>query len=163
MNNFDSVNYYKTNLIIWLVILIGMSMLIGVTYFIDQNNVFQPVVESAEYKNIFFILILISALAVLFLKRTFLDFNNIYSKIESLNNADKKPAYFAKLRSNYIIIWAISESIIMFGFVEYILMCDYQSFLLYGVIGLYAIAINFPKKLIFETHLELLNNKTGDS
>ncbi len=163
MNNFNPENYYKTNLIIWLAIIVGMIMLIVATYFFDQNNIFQPLAESVELKNVLFALILISALAVLLLKRSFLDFDKVYSKIDSANNQEKKSIYFNKLRTNYIIIWAISESIIIIGFVEYVLICDYQSFLLYAVIGLYAIAVNFPKKSIFEKHLVLFAEKEGYS
>ena len=163
MNDFNPENYYKTNMIIWLAIIIGMIMLIGITYFIDQANTFQPIAESLEVKNVLFALILISALAVLFLKRSLLDFGKIYSKMESLNSAEKKSAFFNKLRANYIIIWAISELIIVIGFVEYVLICDYKSFLLYAIIGLYAIAVNFPKKSLFEKHLQLLAEKEGYS
>lgn len=163
MNNFDSENYYKTNLIIWLAIIFGMLILIGITYFLDLSNTFEPLAETLEVKNVLFALILISALAVLFLKRSFLDFDKIYSKIQTVDSEEKKSTFFNKLKSNYIIIWAISESIIIVGFVEYVLICDYQSFLLYAVIGLYAIAVNFPKKSLFEKYLELLAEKEGFS
>lgn len=161
MSEFNPDNYYKTNLIIWLAIIIGMLMLIGITYFLDQSNTFQPVAETLEVKNVLFALILVSALAVLFLKRSFLDFGKIYAKVQSLIDSEKRSAFFSKLRSNYIIIWAISESIIMIGFVEYILICDFKSFMLYAIIGLYAIGINFPRKSLFEKHLQLLAEKEG--
>ena len=163
MSEFNPEQYYKTNMIIWLAIIIGMAMLIGVTYFLDQSNTFQPIAESLEVKNVLFALILISALAVLFLKRSFLDFDKVYSKIETIDNQEKKSALFSKLRANYIIIWAISESIIIFGFIEYVLICDYKSFMLYAIIGLYAIVVNFPKKSLFEKHLQLLAEKEGYS
>ena len=163
MSEFNPDNYYKTNLIIWLAIIIGMLMLIGITYFLDQSNTFQPVAETLEVKNVLFALILVSALAVLFLKRSFLDFGKIYAKVQSLIDSEKRSAFFSKLRSNYIIIWAISESILMIGFIEYILICDIQSFLLYAVIGLYAIGVNFPRKSLFKNHLELLAEKEGSS
>lgn len=161
MSEFNPDNYYKTNLIIWLAIIIGMLMLIGITYFLDQSNTFQPVAETLEVKNVLFALILVSALAVLFLKRSFLDFGKIYAKVQSLIDSEKRSVFFSKLRSNYIIIWAISESIIMIGFVEYILICDFKSFMLYAIIGLYAIGINFPRKSLFEKHLQLLAEKEG--
>jgi hypothetical protein len=161
MSEFNPDNYYKTNLIIWLAIIIGMIVLTGITYFIDQTNSFQPVAETLEVKNIFFALILVAALAVLFLKRSFLDFAKIYAKVQILENSEIKSGFFSKLRTNYIIIWAISESIIMLGFVEYILICDYKSFLLYAIIGLYAIGVNFPRKSLFEKHLQLLDEKVG--
>ena len=161
MNTFNTENYYKTNVIIWSAIMIGMILLIIMTYFLDIMRVFQPLAETLEMKNIFFAFILIAALAVLFLKRSLLDFNKIYSKVQNIHGQDKKPLYLSRLRSNYIIIWALSESIIMFGFVEYVLVCDFKSFLLYAVIGLYAVAINFPRRSIFEQHLQLLAEKEG--
>ena len=161
MNNFNPENYYKTNLMIWMAIIIGMLILIGLTYFLDQSNTFEPMTETIKVKNILFALILISALAVLFLKRSFLDFNKIYDKVQSVERQQIESAFFNKLKSNYIIIWAICESIIVLGFVEYILLCDFQSFLLYAVIGLYAIGINFPRRSLFEKHLELLAEKEG--
>jgi len=163
MNNFNPENYYKTNLIIWLAIIIGMMVLIGLTYFLDQSNTFEPITDTLKVKNVLFALILISALAVLFLKRSFLDFNKIYDKIKLSENQQIKSAFFNKLRSNYIIIWAISESIILLGFVEYVLLCNFQSFLLYAVVGLYAISVNFPRKSLFERHLKLLAEKEGYS
>jgi hypothetical protein len=163
MDAFNPENYYKTNLIIWVAIIIGMLILIGVTYLLDQSNTFQPVAETLEVKNVLFALILTSALAVLFLKRSFLDFNKIYSKIKSSDNQEKKSVFFNKLRSNYIIIWSISESIIILAFVEYILIVKFDSFIIYAVIGLYAIVVNFPRKSLFEKHLHLLAEKEGNS
>ena len=161
MNNFDSENYYKTNLIIWVAIIIGMMILIGVKYFLEQSNTFQPISEILEVKNVLFALILISALTVLFLKRSFLDFNKVYAKVESLAASDRKSAYFNRLRTNYIIIWAVSESIILLGFVEFVLLVKYSSFKWFALIGLYSIAINYPKKSLFKKHLELLAEKEG--
>ena len=163
MSNFSPENYYKTNLIIWLAIIIGMLMLIGFTYFLDQSNVFEPAENAPEIKNILFALILISALSVMFLKRSFLDFRKIYAKIQKTEKSEKKTAFFSKLRTNYIIIWALSESIILIALVEYVLICEFKSFMLYAIIGLYAIGINFPRKSLFEKHLQLLAEKEGDS
>ena len=161
MQDFNPENYYKTNLIIWGAIIFGMLMLIGITYYLNQTNVFEQIEYALEVKNILFILILMSALAILFLKRSFLDFQKIYDKIKGTQSSEKKIAFFSKLRSNYIIIWAIAESIILIGFVEYILLCDFQSFMLYSIIGLYAIGINYPRKSIFDKHLKLLVEKEG--
>jgi hypothetical protein len=161
MQDFNPENYYKTNLIIWSSIILGMVVLIGITYYLDQTNSFEPIEYALEVKNILFILILISALAILFLKRSFLDFQKIYDKIKGTQSSDTKMAFFSKLRSNYIIIWAIAESIIMIGFVEYILLCDFQSFMLYSIIGLYAIGINYPRKSLFDKHLQLLVENEG--
>ena len=100
MNNFNPENYYKTNLVIWLAIIIGMMILIAVKYFLDQSNIFDPIAEIKEVKNVLFALILISALTVLFLKRSFLDFNKVYAKVESLTASERKSAYFNRLRKN---------------------------------------------------------------
>lgn len=163
MSEFNPKYYYKTNLIIWGSIIIGMLMLIGITYYLDLNTVFEPFEYALEVKNILFIFILISALAVLFLKRSFLDFDKIYSKVKDIKKEEIETVFFNKLKINYIIIWAIAESIIVFGFIEYILLSDFKSFMIYAAIGLYAIGINFPKKSLFEKHMELLSEKQGNS
>jgi len=163
MNNFNPENYYKTNLIIWMAIMIGMIILVGVTYFLNQSNTFIPIVEIIEVKNVLFILILIAALTILLLKRSFLNFEKVYTKVESITTSDKKIAYFNRLRRNYIIIWALSESIILLGFVEFILLVKHSSFEWFAIIGLYAIAINYPKKSLFQNHLELLAEREGSS
>jgi hypothetical protein len=162
MKDSNVENFYKTNVIIWGAILAGMVVLVAITYFLDQTGMFQPIPETKEFKNVFFALILIVALAVLFLKRSYFDFDKIYSKIQSPTQ-DKKLAYLSKLRINYVIIWALSEAIIMFGFVEYILVGDFKSFLLYAIVGLYAILINYPKRSLFDTHLQQLAEKEGMS
>ena len=162
MNESNVEQFYKTNVMIWGAIMIGMVILVVITYFLDQTGTFQSVPETLEFKNIFFALILIVALAVLFLKRSYFDFDKIYSKIQA-NVQDIKVAYLSKLRINYVIIWALSEAIIMFGFVEYVLVGDFQSFLLYAVVGLYAILINYPKRSLFDKHLQQLAEKEGMS
>lgn len=161
MSEFNPENYYKTNLIIWSSIIFGMLVLIGTTYYIDQSNIFEPIEYNFEVKNILFILILISALAILFFKRSLLDFQKVYSKVLGANALEKKSIFFSKIRTNYIIVWAMAESIIIIGFVEYILLCDFQSFILYSIIGLYAIGINFPRKSFFDKYLQLLEEKEG--
>jgi len=106
---------------------------------------------------------LIAALTILLLKRSFLNFEKVYTKVESITTSDKKIAYFNRLRRNYIIIWALSESIILLGFVEFILLVKHSSFEWFAIIGLYAIAINYPKKSLFKNHLELLAEREGSS
>lgn len=157
MSEFNLDNYYKTNLIIWGAIIFAVFLLIGFTYFLDINNTYEPIEYVIEVKNLLFILILIAAIAVLFLKRSLLNFDKVFSKIKNKENTVSPEDYFNKIKSNYIIIWAVSESIIILGFVEFVLLASLKSFLLYAAIGLYALAINFPKKSLFEKHLQLLS------
>lgn len=161
MNEFNPEDYYKTNFIIWVSIILGMILLIGITYFLDVNNLFEPLDNPIGVKNVLFVLILISALAILLLKRSFFNFTNIFNKIKNKQESEIHSAFFKKQRTNYIIIWALSESIIILGFIEYVLLTDFKSFMLYAAVGLYAIVINYPKKSIFNKHLELLSEKQG--
>jgi hypothetical protein len=49
-----------------------------------------------------------------------------------------------------MVIWSIANLIVMIGFIQYILALQFESFLIYSAVGIFSLAINFPKFTIIE-------------
>ncbi len=149
-------DFHKKNTIIWSAILGCMILLFLVTIMLDRSNIFTPIEESVQVKNILFTFAIILAVGILFLKRIFFVPQKIVEKIKSSAPEDREENLFSQLRMNYIIIWAMGETILLLGFIEYVFVLNFD-FLIYAVVGLYALIINIPRKKIVEKSLELLS------
>jgi len=155
----DITEFHKKNMIIWGAILLGMIAISAVAYFLENSLIFVPVPEGIAIKNILFIIAILFAVAILYLKRSFLSPETVVAK--AVNILPENPAEYVLLniRKNYIILWALSELILFMGFVEYVFVVNFRSFLIYAVVGIYALVINIPKQSFNEKCLELLNEK----
>ncbi len=62
----------------------------------------------------------------------------------------------ARLRRNYVIVWAMGETIGIVGFVNYMVTIDIQYLLVFSVVSIYSILINMPRVSIAESCLALV-------
>ena len=138
--------YHKTNMIIWGAILSGMVILFGVTFVLDKMEIFAGNLTANPLSQVFFIIAIILAFSILFLKRVFF----IPEKIVGVNKLSESEA-LGKLRRNYIMIWSLGEVICLLGFIDYILTVNFRSFLIYAVVGIYAVGVSMPRKTIAES------------
>lgn len=157
MNTYDIEKYNRNNLILWASILLAMGVMCIVTYALYISHTFTPIQEITQVKNILFLIAIILAVGILFLKRSFFSVNSIVNKVKASGSENHQQSLLMKLKTNYIIIWAMGEMILILGFIEFILIADINSFLIYAVVGFYAVIINYPHKDLITKCMELLS------
>ncbi len=137
--------FHRTNVIIWIGIIVTVVVLGIIIFIIDDMNIFQPISNAAQINQIIFFIAVVIAFAILFLKRSFFLPEKIISKIPEKPIPEKINLCLVQIRKNYIIVWGLGEAIVVLGFVNYILTVDFQYFLVFSIVGVYSILINIPR------------------
>ena len=148
---------HKKNFLIWTSVLIGMLILVTVVYFLHSGTVFKPGAESRSYGQIFFIVAIIFASAILILKRSILLPEKVVARI-SKESGPEKPVglLLSRIRFNLLIIWTLAEAILLTGFINYILTTDFNNFMILAVVALYSLIINIPRENTLHRAIALL-------
>ena len=161
MNTQNTEKFIRNNFVIWVSIVLGMGVMCIVTFALYISQTFTPIQEVTQIKNVLFLMAIILAVGILFLKRSFFATHTIVDKIRTSTIENHEHFLLRRLRKNYIILWILGEMILILGFIEFVLIADFNSFLIYAVVGLYAVLINFPRKTLVAKSLELLSqNRT---
>jgi hypothetical protein len=157
MENDDSLKQYqKINMILWGSILIFVIILTALAYFFDSMNTLRPVENAAQINQILFLIAVFLAFGILFFKRSLFNPKKLIETPFEKSLEEKTSLVLAKLRKNYIIVWAMGEAIGILGFVNYILTADLQYLLVFSVVSIYSIIINLPRYAIVERCVELV-------
>ena len=148
---------HKKNFLIWTSVLVGMLILVTVVYFLHSSAVFEPVADSRSYGQIFFIVAIIFASAILILKRSILLPEKVVTRL-SKENVPEKPVglLLSRIRFNFLIIWTLAEAILLTGFINYILTADFNNFMILAVVALYSLVINIPRENTLHRAVALL-------
>lgn len=157
MNSEYIEEFHKKLFIIWAAILSGMVILFVVIFVFDRSQVFTPIENPLKVKNVLFTVAIVMAVGILFLKRVVFQPQKIAEKIKASAPENPEKSLLNRLRNNYIIVWAMGETILFLGFIEYIFITNFESFIIYAFVGLYAVIINLPQKNFIQKNLELLN------
>ena len=148
--------FNKTNVIIWGAILVGIIVISAVVFIFDQFQTFKPMPEAQNVNQILFIIAVISAFGILILKRSIFLPDKIIANIIKKSNGQKNHTILIRIRRNYIIIWSLAELIVLIGFINYIFAVNFQTYLIFAIVGIYSILINFPRQKLAEQCLEQL-------
>jgi hypothetical protein len=151
--------YHKVNVLIWGSILVFVIILTLLAYFLDSMNSLQPVENAVQINQILFLIAVILAFSILFFKRSLFNPNKLIEIPFEKSLEEKTSLVLAKLRKNYIIVWAMGEAIGILGFVNYILTADIQYLLVFVVVSAYSILINIPRIAVAERCVELVKEK----
>ena len=161
----------KKNKTLWLIVFSGIIILILISIMLNYLQAINamPIIDPVDADKIALLIILSLAIVIFFIKRSFL----IPSKIIELSrksNSKGHTAVFNVLKDNaakqvimarsvekanrfLFIVWFLADLIIVIAFVNYILAPVLQTFLVYSVVGLYSLFINFPsKKLLWKIY-----------
>ncbi len=139
-------NIQKVNTILWMAILAGMLVLLLVSWVLDMAGTFTPNPVAREVSNILFYVAIALAFAVLFLKRIMLLPEKIAEKIAMLPENERIEKMAGLLRRNYILIWAMGETIFMIGFIGFVLSGNLKAIVIYAVVGFYAVLVTKPQR-----------------
>jgi hypothetical protein len=150
---------YQKNRIFWFGILAGMMSLIFITLILNYLNVFrEPLLEDiAQVHKIFLMIAFVSAFLIIVLKRTLFLPSKVVAGIrketKDIKQLDKEVLIrkiIFRIRKNQMFIWLLADLIMIAGFLNYIILIQFRTFLLYSVVALYSLFINYPKFSLLE-------------
>jgi len=149
-------NYHKSNMTLWGAVVSGVVILSIVVYYLDSSASVAPIPESQDVAQMMFIAAVIFAIAILFLKRTVLSPVKIIKGAKELPEEQVLPFVVNRIRRNYILIWAMAELIALLGFFNYIILADFQNYLIFAVVSIYSLVVNMPREALLKQSLELV-------
>ena len=155
-NGADLKEYHKINVIIWGSIISFVVILTVLAYILDGMNALQPAENAAQINQILFLIAVFIAFGILFFKRSLFNPKKLIEVPFEKSLEEKTSLVLAKLRKNYIIVWAMGEAIGILGFVNYSLTTDFQYLLVFSVVSIYSILINLPRFAAAERCVELV-------
>jgi len=156
-NDLRLKNYHKTNIIIWVAILSFVVILILLGYFIDSSSKMVPAINAAQVNQVLFLMAVVIAFGILFFKRSLFNPRKLIENSSEKSFSEKIDFVLARLRRNYVIVWAMGETIGVIGFVNYMVTVDFQYLLVFAVVSIYSILINMPRISVAESCMDLVN------
>ncbi len=156
--------WYRQSRMTWFAILAGMLSLFALTVVFHYLQIFkEPVAQDpAAVSNIFLLIVFGFAFLIIILKRMFFNPAKLVDGAkhksrtafqENDEEARRKQLamVLSEIRKYRILIWIMADMIIIVGFLSYVFLLSFQTFLIYSVVGIYSLVINFPAKSLHET------------
>jgi hypothetical protein len=137
--------FHRTNIIVWACILSVVIILTIIAAVIKDQVMLTPFSDVNLINQIFFIIAVLVAFAILFLKRSMFSIEKVTQNIAFESFAERIGIVFSRLRKNYLLVWIMGESIAALGFANFILTVDFKSMLLFAVVSAYSVLINMPR------------------
>jgi len=150
--------YHRTNILLWVSILSFVVILTVLAYILDTTNEMQSVQNAVQINQVMFLLAVVIAFGILFLKRSLFNPKKIIESPFEKSLPEKVDFVLSRLRRNYIIVWAMGETIGIIGFINYIMTIDFQYLLVFSVVSVYSILINMPRIAIAERCRDLVKD-----
>jgi len=148
--------YQKTNILIWVSIISFVIILTLLGYFLDRSGSMMPAQSAAQINQVMFLLAVVIAFGILFFKRSLFNPNRIVDDSLDRSTAEKVNQTLTGLRRNYVIVWALGETIGIIGFINYMITIDTQYLLVFSVVSIYSILINMPRISLAERCVDLV-------
>jgi hypothetical protein len=149
------IQYHRTNILIWGAIVSFVIILTLLAYYLDSSNTLLPAESAAQVNQVLFLMAVVIAFGILFLKRSLFNPKKIIESPIEKPPPEKIDFVLARLRRNYVIVWAMGEIIGVIGFVNYMVTVDIQYLLVFTVVSIYSILINMPRISVAESCMEL--------
>lgn len=148
---------------IWLALLVEILVLVGIGMLLDYLNVLGgPLFSNRKViSDLSMMVIVILLFVVLFLKRNLLNPDKLIERAKSKKGDVLNPQWqifvhefgpeaeimvhvVGIIRKYYLVIWSIGNAIALIGFVALVLGLPLRQFMIYAVVGLYSLSVNFP-------------------
>lgn len=160
--------YHKLKLIWWLffVEILILFIIVAVIKYFNLYGV--PLLSNLKvFNNISLIIVVILLFSVIYLKRMYLNPEKLVDKARRQKSEPNRSVHnnflaefgsagdmilkiVSILRKYYLLIWSIANFIVLLGFASFILSFITNTFITYGIVGLYSLVINFPGLSIIE-------------
>ena len=160
---------HRVNRILWNAILVDILLLAVIAVILWYFKILtEPVLYNLKtFNDISLIVVIILLFTIMYLKRTYLLPSKIVDRakrkelhIEAADVVDfiqefgKEANMIAKaliiMRRYFMVIWSIANLIVLIGFIAFIVSLNLRNFIIYGIVGLYSLLINFPRFSIVE-------------
>lgn len=160
---------HRVNRLLWNIILVDVLIISVIAIVLWYFNVLsEPVFYHLKtFNDISLIIVIILLFTIMYLKRTYLQPTKIIERanrkqlhIETVDVVNfvqefgKEANVIAKalfiMRRYYMVVWSIANLIVLIGFISFILSLHLNNFIIYGIVGLYSLLINFPRFSIVE-------------
>lgn len=169
-------NVHRQNRVLWFSVLAGMIMLVLVTFILRMTSGLEQsnVMINPKMENFLFLLTLGLLLLIFYLKRHYLVPSKMVERaakkninisgaemvdlVETFGDETRMIArVLILMRRYFMLVWSVANILLLFGFISYLLAGQFQTFLIYALIGFYSMIINFPAYSFIEKCLVLLN------
>lgn len=159
---------HKKHKTIWLLILSGMIGLVLAVLGLDYFRILSliPVVDPILMDKITLLIILVLVLSIFFLKKSYLNIHKIIEKarVSKKKYNDEMFSFLSISGGNYtlivnainvvnsmmMLIWFLTNLIVITAFVNYIFVPLINTFIIYSVVGIYSLIINYPAMNIYK-------------
>ncbi len=160
---------YRVNRILWTGVFAGVLTLIGLGYLFHQMNTMavQPGAIGPQTDTIILFLAIGLLYIVFHMKRTYLAPDRLIKRAQTKtlqitsvdledfiaefgNEANVMAKTLILLRRYYMVIWSIANLITLLGFIQFVISGEIKVLMIYGVVSLYSLLINFPSFRIIE-------------
>ncbi len=171
-------NLYRVNRVLWISVFSGVVMLLLVGYlFYYWDTIPGDQTSTTTGLGNVVMMVAIGLLFIVFhMKRTYLDprklvwrAKNKKLQITSVDladfiaqfgqTADTMAKTLILLRRYYMVIWSIANLITLLGFIEFILSGQIKVLLVYGVVSIYSLLINYPSFKIIEQCYAIIHDE----
>ncbi|MBN2425360.1 MAG: hypothetical protein JXR46_02355 [Calditrichaceae bacterium] len=161
---------HRVNRLLWLSILSGIIILNVVAFIFHEFRLISPpyLTNLALFLNLLLIIALILLFLVIYIKRNYLTPEKLVERARVRNlqitspdvddlvkNLGEKAVWLLKamiiMRRYFMVIWSIANLIVLIGFISYIITLNLETFFIYSIVGLYSLAINFPRFALIES------------
>ncbi len=170
---------HRINRVLWLSVLAGMIVLIAVSFILFfSGRLTSAVVQNSGQMDNYLMLFTIALLLLIFyLKRTYLTPQSLVARarkkkvafgtgdiadlVETFGEDSLVPAkVLIIMRRYFMLVWSIANLILLLGFTVAILTGNFQTFLIYAIVSLYTMSINFPSFTLIEACLSLIQSES---
>ena len=155
----DSYNlnsFHRKNFVIWRLFLIGITLLSLLVIILNYIKIFPYLGIGYLIDNILFLIAVALALFIIIVKRSIFSPVNMVNAIIKKSTANREKMLLNQIRKNYIIVWSMGSLICLVGIIDYIFFIHIRFFLVYMIVSLYSLLINFPRLSLLEKSMEIL-------
>lgn len=163
----ELLEFHQKNRITWFAILAGMLTLVILVVVFHTMDLFRAPLTSklGMYNQLFLFVVFALAFLIIILKRIFFAPSQLVSaarrkahrqKVEDDAEGRRQILRFAlqRIRVFSLILWVLADLIVLVGFFSYLFLLSLQSFMIYAIVGLYSLAINYPRTGLLESCYE---------
>ncbi|MBN1408899.1 MAG: hypothetical protein JW956_13965 [Calditrichaceae bacterium] len=169
---------HRVNRILWTAILADILILSVIALLLWYFEILtEPLLHNIKmFNDISLIAVIILLFTIMYLKRTYLIPDKIVERAKrkelQIGSADvvdfiqefgKEANMIAKaliiMRRYFMLIWSIANLIVLIGFISFIVSMSLRNFIIYGIVALYSLLINFPRFSIVEDCYYNITNK----
>lgn len=154
--------------LLWFAVFFGMIILIIISVLLSYFEIILPipVVDPFMADKITLIALFVLVIVIFFVKRTYLVAPKIVEKGRSskriidqgmftfLEVNNEKHNLLAKsvlvANSMILFVWLLADMIILVAFVHFILVPFIKTFILYSLVGIYSLIVNFPSFKLYK-------------